>query len=324
MDRHELKTNKKKKHFIGTLKIVLLLLAIGILGTVSYLFYQGYAATEDSYDDLGREKSDLRKKAVSIAKDPISVLLLGIEDYSATASNGRADAIIVVTFNQSNETMKMLSIPRDTLVPIAGMDKKDKINHSYVFGGPAMTINTVEKFLNIPIDYYTTVNFEGFKNVVDIIGGINVNVPFDFSEDSDVDNGKLYYTKGDMQLDGEQALGFARMRMQDPEGDIGRGERQKEIIKAIISKLASPTTVFKFDDLAEEYGNTIVSNMKLKELLNFYQEYGSFDTSTIEELTIEGRPAMINGVSYITTEQSSVNAVSRTLREHLNLSENST
>ncbi|WP_328701031.1 LCP family glycopolymer transferase [Aquibacillus kalidii] len=320
MKRKELKKKIKRKGLLKKVIISFFLLVVILLGGGGYLYFQAYKATSASFDDLGgREKSDLRVETVSIDKDPISVLLLGIEDYSSGGSNGRSDSIIVLTFNQEQKSLKMLSIPRDSFVTIAGRGIEDKINHSYAFGGPEMTIETVEDLLNIPIDYYATVNFEGFKNVVDIVGGVTVDVPFDFSEDSDDHTGKLYYTEGEMLLNGKEALGYARMRKQDPLGDIGRGDRQKQVVKAVIDKLTSASTVFKIDDLSDEYGENVISNMKLKEIFNFYKEYKDFNTSNIEQLKIEGSNGNIDGIYYYMLDEQSLTNISNTLREHLEL-----
>lgn len=319
MKRNEIRRERKKKNLIRILVISFLAIFAILLGSGGYMYFQAQQATSQSYDDLGREKSELREKKASISTDPISFLLLGIEDYSTGGSNGRSDTIMVLTFNPEDETLKMVSIPRDSLVTIVGKGIEDKINHAYAYGGTEMTINTVENFLNIPIDYYATVNFEGFKNVIDIVGGVTIDVPFDFTEDSDDHTGKLYYYEGEMELNGKEALGYARMRKQDPTGDIGRGERQKQVVKAVISELTSASTVFKIDDLADEYGNNVVSNMKMKELINLYKEYKNFSTSNIEQLNLEGHSSRINNISYYLIDEESLSEVSTDLRNHLDL-----
>ena len=114
----------------------------------------------------------------------------------------------------------MLSIPRDTRTEIVGHGTTDKITHAYAFGREEMTIVTVENLLDIPIDYYVRVNMEGFQDIVDAVGGIQVNNSLDFT------NGGHNYAKGLINLNGEQALSFVRMRYDDPNGDFGRQERQ--------------------------------------------------------------------------------------------------
>ena len=126
--------------------------------------------------------------------------------------------------------MKITSIPRDSYTEIVGKGKKDKINHAYAFGGIDMSVKTVENFLDVPIDYYIEVNMEGFKDIVDAVGGIDINNDMDFT----IDN--VHYPKGDLHLDGEKALLFTRMRYQDTRGDFGRQMRQRQVIQAVIKR----------------------------------------------------------------------------------------
>ncbi|WP_240620106.1 LCP family protein, partial [Peribacillus acanthi] len=172
---------KKKKTWKRVLGIFLFLLLIGG-GVGAYLFYQTLSAANESYSELLRgDKSKLRDETVYLSKHPVSILLLGVENYTTKGETGRADSIIVATFNPNLKTMKLLSIPRDTRMYLPTKERKGKINSSYNEGKEA-TIETVEEFLDIPIDYYATVNFDGFKKIVDELGGVEVNVPFNFWE----------------------------------------------------------------------------------------------------------------------------------------------
>ncbi|WP_197046704.1 LCP family protein [Oceanobacillus salinisoli] len=319
MGRVLIKKRRRKKR-LKQLLFVVIMLFLGLLGFGGYMAMQTLEAASNTYDDLGREKSDLRANAVSISDDPVSVLLMGVEDYSTNGENGRTDTLMVATFNPNDERLKLLSIPRDTLVEISGRETEDKINHAHVFGGKKATIETVENFLDIPIDYYATVNFEAFKNVIDILGGITVNVPFDFEQNSDDRVAeKLQFYEGEMELDGRYALAYARMRKEDPRGDIGRNERQQQVIEAIINKALSVSTVTKIDDLAREFGNNVETNMKIKEGLAFFKEYSDFSTSKIDKLTLKSYPDRINGVSYQIVDEESLAEVQAELKTHLEI-----
>ncbi|GAA3319168.1 hypothetical protein GCM10020331_024960 [Ectobacillus funiculus] len=144
---------------------------------------------------------------------------------------GRSDTLLVITLNPRTKSMKMVSIPRDTYTEIVGKGKSDKINHAYAFGGIDMSVNTVENFLNIPIDYYIEVNMAGFKDIVDAVGGVDVVNDLDFFHSL-----VIIFAKGPIHLNGEEALVYSRMRKQDPRGDFGRQMRQRQIIKAVIQK----------------------------------------------------------------------------------------
>ncbi|WP_228550096.1 LCP family glycopolymer transferase [Salinibacillus xinjiangensis] len=321
MNRVELRKKKQRKKLWRRIFMILGIILITSLSYGGYVFYESYQAASKTYDDLGRDKSKLREDKVSISQDPFSVLLMGVESYSSGGGDtGRSDTLMLATFNPEQKNMKLMSIPRDTRVEIAERNTVEKINHAYAYGGKKMTIETVENFLDIPVDYYATVNFDGFKNIVDVLGGIDVNVPFDFQQNSDDRIAeKLQFYEGPMELNGRYALAYARMRLEDPKGDLGRVERQKEVVTAVIDKVTSASTVFKIDDLANELGNNIETNMKISDALKLYKKYPNFSTSKIEQITLEGTPQYIDGVSYYIVDEQSLSNVKQQLKEHLDI-----
>lgn len=323
MNRKEMKkVKKRKKNIIKRLLFLFLFIFLCIGGYMGYLAYKTIQAADESYSELDRgSKSKLREVEVSAGKDPISILLMGIEDYSSGGSNGRTDSLLVATLNPDTKTMKLLSIPRDTEVYIEEKGENDKINHAYVFGGKESTIETVENFLDIPIDYYATVNFNAFKDVIDEIGGITVDVPFDFWEKSDETNERIYFTEGDMQLDGEEALAYARMRKRDPRGDFGRNERQQQILAASVDRLMSPTNLLKIDDIAEHIAQNVETNMVISDALGIQQKYKNFSSADIEKMTIEGEDDYQGGVYYFKADDEALEDLKLELKTHLGLTE---
>ena len=299
--------------------VFLTLIFVSLISFSGYLLFQTYAVAKNSYEELeGREgKSVLREEPVYISSDPVSVLLLGIENYTDENDHGRSDTIMVATFNPDQQTMKLVSIPRDTLVNIPDY-KEDKINHSYSIGGKEKVIETVEEFLNIPIDYYATVNFKGFTNIIDSVGGVTVEVPFDFN-DINRNWDRFYFYEGTQKLSGEEALVYARMRKQDPRGDFGRNERQRQIVTGVIDRLSSPKTLLKIDDIASEIGGNIETNMRVQEALAFRKKYSDFNSSTIEQLELEGYDNYINNVYYFGVDPANLEEVTSQLRQHLEL-----
>ncbi|MBL3199286.1 LytR family transcriptional regulator, partial [Klebsiella pneumoniae] len=93
----------------------------------------------------------------------------------------RSDSLMLFTLNPKTKSMKITSIPRDSYTEIVGKGKKDKINHAYAFGGIDMAVKTVENFLNVPVDHYIEVNMAGFKDIVDAVGGVDINNDMDFT-----------------------------------------------------------------------------------------------------------------------------------------------
>lgn len=284
-----------------------------------FVAYQAYDAASSSFTQLERgNKSKLRAKEITVMEDPFSVLLMGIENYSSGGKGGRADTLIVATINPTDKTIKLLSIPRDSLVMIPNKGSQDKVNHSYNYGGKESTIETVETLLDMPIDYYATVNFKGFKQIVDEIGGVDVNVPFDFWEKSDVGGKKLNFYEGPMHLNGEEALAYARMRKQDPRGDFGRNDRQKEIIEAAVKEMASVKNLLSLDDIAEHVGNNIETNLKISEALGVQKAFIGFNTSDIEKLALKGTDAYYDEVYYFELDQTELENIKEQLQAHLN------
>ncbi|MFT0801519.1 LCP family protein [Bacillus swezeyi] len=314
------KKSKKRKLFKRIM--VLMLLALLVFGGVCiYKIFNTISAADGTYEQLERgEKSKLRDEVVDIKKKPFSILFMGIEDYATDGDHGRSDSLIVVTLDPKQKTMKMLSIPRDTRVQLAGdtSGTKTKINAAYAKGGKEETIETVEDFLGIPIDYYATVDFDGFKEVIDEIGGIDVDVPFDFDEKSDVSKSKrIYFKKGNMHLNGEEALAYARMRKQDKRGDFGRNDRQKQILKAALDQIAKPQNLAKIDTIAQKASKNIETNFRITQALALQQIYSGFEGDDIETLSITGKDLTLAGVYYFEPDDQNLANVQSELTQHL-------
>lgn len=162
------------------MKKKILLWILGVIGVViigggvyAYNVYSKVSKTLDEvHKPLKRDEGNKQEEKIS-KSEPVSILLLGADERGE--DKGRSDSLMVITLNPKNNSMKTVSIPRDTYTEIVGKGKSDKINHAYAFGGIDMSVATVEKFLNVPINYYIEVNMEGFKDIVDAVGGVDVN-----------------------------------------------------------------------------------------------------------------------------------------------------
>lgn len=319
--RLDKKHKKKKKSFWKKFILFFMIILLIAGGYAAYVVYQAVNAANDTYSELERgEKSNLRDTAVTFGKEPVSILLLGVEDYASGGTGGRADTIMVATFNPDSKTMKLLSIPRDTKVYIPDKEKNGKINGSFN-NGVNSTIETVEDFLDIPIDYYATVNFDGFKDVIDEIGGVEVEVPFDFWEYTDTSpREKIYFTEGLMHLNGEEALAYSRMRKRDPNGDFGRNERQKQIVTAALDSLISTKNILKMDDIASKVSKNIETNLKVSEGISFLTKFKSFSSADITSLKIEGEGSSSSGGTYyFIPDEEKLEQLKMELKEHLDI-----
>jgi LCP family protein required for cell wall assembly len=293
-----------------------------VLITGGFYFYNVYSnvasAVSKMNKPISREVSEKREEKVEFnRKDPISILMVGIDEREK--DNGRTDSMLVITVNPEKKTTKILSIPRDTRTKLLNSEnpkknRTDKINHAYAYGGIEMSIESVEHFLNIPIDYYVEVNMEGFKDIVDAVGGINVDNQIEFELDG------VTLKEGPQHLDGTEALAYARMRKQDPRGDLGRGERQREVITKIIDKGKSLSTLTNYDDILDALENNIKTNLTLNEIIGMQSSYKSA-AKTIDKLEIEGEGQIIDRIWYFIVKDETRQTLSDELRAQLGLSQ---
>src|SRR5699024_8003411 len=148
----------------------------------------------------------------------------------------RSDSILVLHVPESG-TSSLVSLPRDTLVEIPGVGE-NKINAAYPLGGAELLVETVEGLLGLTVDHYVEIGRSGPANGVATVGGIELCLDYDVQDEYS----GLGWTAGCHVSDGDTALAFARMRYSDPTGDIGRGERQRQVIGGIAEAVASPGT----------------------------------------------------------------------------------
>ena len=264
------------------------------------------------HEPIHRELSDMRDKPVVFKKkNPFSVLVLGVDERENDI--GRSDTIIVLTVNSVLKSTKMVSIPRDTYTEIIGKEFKDKINHAFAYGGMEMAMESVEKLLDIPIDYVIQVNMESFKEIVNAVGGIKVNNSLAFKVESTT------FAKGQIHLNGEEALAFVRMRYEDPRGDFGRQDRQKLVIQAVLQKGATVSSLLNYKGIFGAIGNNVRTNITFEEMIDVQANYRDAIT-TINQLYIkEGNGRRINDIWYYIMDENELSTIQRELQTHLEL-----
>ncbi|NJP37430.1 LCP family protein [Alkalicoccus luteus] len=319
--RPEKRPSRVKKLF----KVALLFFLITFIvtgGVLGYMVYQVQSATNSSQAELDRgEKSDMRDEAVDPVDDPVSILFLGLDSREDDLS-GRTDAMVLATFNPNDESVKMVNIPRDSYVYMPDRDTNDKINHAHAYGGVTSTINTVEHMLDIPVDYVVSLNFTAFVEIIDTIGGVEVDVPMPIADTDNATYGTIEIEEGMQTLNGEEALAYARMRKQDPRGDLGRGDRQKDIIEAVIHQSASFRTITNFNSLVDSMERNLSTNLSFGNMVSMHS-YAN-DMNDIESLTFEGDDYNEGGVYYYRIRDESLADVSGTLKEHLEITSSTT
>lgn len=308
--------SRGKKIFL-TIFGVVTVLVIGVVGVGVKLYFDLSGSIQKTYESVERENSDETNRQVDLSQqEPFSVLLLGIDTGDlGRVDQGRSDSIMVATVSPEKDQTTIVSIARDTYVEIVGKGTEDKINHAYAFGGAAMAMDTVENYLGIPIDHYVSINMAGLKELVDAVGGIEVNNDLTFSQD-DYD-----FTIGKIQLDGDQALAYSRMRYEDPNGDYGRQERQRKIVEGIAKKVLSLDGVTKYQSILNAMENNMKTDMDFSTMQKIALDYrDAFGTITQDQLVGEG--FMQEGISYQSVSDEELQRVQQLLKEQLNITNN--
>ncbi|MBU5443462.1 LCP family protein [Paenibacillus sp. MSJ-34] len=220
---------------------------------------------------------------------PFSLLLLGVDEREQDV--GRADTIVFATVNPAKRSVLLVSIPRDTRVEIAGKGTVDKINHSYAFGGTAMSVETVERLLDAPVDYYVKTNMEGFAEIVDQLGGVEVDNAFYFDHDGYV------FEKGKNVLGGEAALAYARMRSDDPRGDVGRTLRQQQLLKGLFDSLRDIANIGDLPGILDILKNDVKTNLTWDRIKTLFMKYKPHRYEFHHEV-VNGKGKMIDRIYY--------------------------
>jgi polyisoprenyl-teichoic acid--peptidoglycan teichoic acid transferase len=302
---------KKKKRILKTISIIISLLFLSV-GALAFYLYDSVKDTANQMTE-GSEwvGSSKRKDKVTVSdREPISLVIMGVDERKN--DRGRSDTMVVVTVNPEKNSMKMLSIPRDTRTEIVGKGTQDKINHAYAFGGAKMAIETVENFLDIPVDYYVKVNMESFKDIVNALGGVTVNNSFPFSYDG------YSFSKGEITLNGNEALAFTRMRKDDPRGDFGRNTRQRQVINGVINEGAQISSITKINSILNVVGENVKTNITFDEMKTIQKNYKGA-RNNVEQIEIKGQGGKINGVYYFNVSNEEKQKISNDLKSHLNL-----
>ncbi|MDW7613437.1 LytR family transcriptional regulator [Peribacillus simplex] len=307
--RHEKKTKKKRTWLKVVGIIVLLFILAG--GAFAYSLWNALTKTVESMHTPIDRNTDKRTKDLALSdQEPFSMLMLGVDERDG--DKGRSDTMIVLTVNPQKKSVKMLSIPRDTRTEIVGHGTQDKINHAFAFGGAKMSMDTVENFLDIPIDYYMKINMEGFKDIVDAVGGVTVQNDLDFTSDG------IHFAKGSHTLNGKEALAYSRMRHDDPNGDFGRQSRQRSIIEAVIREGASVSSLTKYNDVFDALGNNIQTNLTFDDMMDIQKNYRDASKS-ITQSSINGKGTKIDGIYYYIVSDEEKEKVQSELKEQLSI-----
>lgn len=209
---------------------------------------------------------------------------------------GRSDTLFVVMMDKSDKKAALLSVPRDTRVKIKGHGW-DKINSAFAYGGHKLTQETVQDFLGIRLHNYVVVDFQGFKGLVDAVGGVDINVEKRMYYYDPYANFEIDLRPGNQHMDGKTAMQYVRYR--DEEGDIGRIRRQQKFIMALYKQIASKNILAKMPGVSKQIMSMIKTDLSLKEMVELGKAmHDMMETDGLKMAMVPGTPKYIDGISY--------------------------
>ena len=277
---------KRKASFIFCCLVLLALIAGGCMLAKSIFF-------PDTILNAGEEE-----ESQPVFKDErLNVLLLGI-DARRGETMARTDTIILASVDLKSKQMSLLSIPRDTRVNIP-KHGWDKINSAAVYGGPQLTMKVVSDLLGIPVKHYVLTNFSGFKEIVDALGGVTIDVERNMYHEDITDGGiyRINLKKGLQRLDGDKALQYVRFRDYEL-GDIDRTKYQQKFLVALAKEMLQPSTIPKLPKLVPEINRYVDTNLSISDMLTLASAAKQLADGNIVCQTLPGRPLNIDEGSY--------------------------
>jgi LCP family protein required for cell wall assembly len=295
---------------IGLVIVLVVVLAAAVWTLLGYLaFRSGVKEANERLDS--RAYAALAPQDGLMLRNPSTILVLGTDEGPNRTGPFRSDAIMIVRTDPDEHRLAMLSIPRDLRVEIPGRGP-DKVNAAYAYGGPTLAIRTIQSVTGIPINHVIVVNFSKFKEVIDTLGGVTIDVPkpilsnkFDcpFATQAECDRWPGWrFRKGVHEMDGRRALVYARVRINqlDPaENDITRGERQQAVIEAIGDEITSFNTFLRMPFIGDELVAPLSTDLSANQFLQLGWVKRRTPSSGILRCRLGGEIADIDGQSFI-------------------------
>ena len=270
------KTNKKRRIWPWLLMLVVFLTA-----ALGGAYFASNSLTEKPVEKKQSEE-------LLTAKDKATIMIMGVDERDDDV--GRSDTLMIASIDPKTNQASLLSVPRDTRVKIKGHGF-DKVNAAYAYGKEKLSQDTVENLLGVSVDHYVIINTKSFKKIIDAVGGIDIDVPWD-------DDGGLIidFHPGMQHMDGAKAVTYVRYR--DEEGDLGRIRRQQDFVRAFMEKLVSPSIIPKLPTVIKEVMGSLETDLSFRQLLEFVGTLKESKNNGLKTDMVPGKPLYIDGVSY--------------------------
>ncbi|MDP4087658.1 MAG: LCP family protein [Bacillota bacterium] len=253
----------------------------------------------------------LKPDKVKDDNTPVNILLMGVDigDGSNTSyKNKRTDTLMLINYKYSEKKVNIISIPRDTLIQVNG--KNEKINAANVLGGVPWVVDAAEKLLNVNVNYYGMINYEGFRSLIDAMGGVDIMIKNNMNYDDDAQNLHIHFKKGEtVHLDGEKAEEFFRWRKNNDGtglamGDLDRIENEHLLVSKVFEKITDPSIIPKIPKILEILPKYIQTNMDGGDILRYGMSLKNVPAENFTIKTLKGDLQYIDGVSYFIYDMS--------------------
>ena len=303
---------KRQKIARRNKRMKLLFLSV-FIAVASFTFYTGFKFSNvsnfNSFNLVNKLSSSIKTvqhltlneetKNLPTIEGRMNIMLMGVDERSGDI--GRSDTLMLLSLNANSENASLLSIPRDTRVKIKGHNY-DKINAAYAYGGENLSQSTLESFLGINIDHYVIVNTKSFVDLIDALGGIDINVEkrMKYEDPWDDGGGLVIDLKPGLQhMDGRTAITYVRYR--DAEGDAGRVRRQQKFMRACLDKLSSPTMIVRLPEIITKINSAVHTDLSIRELIAVASTLINAENHEdgLKTGIIPGQWLYIDGVSYL-------------------------
>ena len=224
------------------------------------------------------------------------IMVMGVDPR--TDDTGRSDTLFLVSLDEEAKRASILSIPRDTRVEME-QGVYEKINHAYAYGGHEYAQKVLERLLAMKIDGYVIVNIHAFEQMIDAVGGVDIDVEkrMYYEDPWDEDGGLVIDLQpGEQHLDGKHAMEYVRFR--DEAGDIGRIARQQKFLNALLTRVTSAEVVPRLPQMVREIGSIIETDMELGDMANFAALLPDIRANGVESVMLPGKPGWWQETSY--------------------------
>jgi LCP family protein required for cell wall assembly len=284
--------------------LIALVVVLVVSGAWAYLGYRAFANEVEKANKrvTPRTRAALAPSDRILFNPQISLIIGSDKRTTSVASGERADSILLLRTDPDAHTISLLSIPRDLRVPVPGVGDA-KINSAFAAGGAPLLIRTVNGLTGFRINHIVQVNFSGFQQLVDALGGVDVQNPTLIHSSRPFDGVKWNFERGKIHLDGRRALAYARIRYttNPADSDISRTVRQQRVLQAIARDLVSPSSLLHLPSVGEAIAKPLATDLSANELIGL--GWVKFRASRELECHLGGTPASVGGEAVLLSSE---------------------